>query len=302
MSSIALAGRAKADRAGVAAILVGTSIIAWSGILVRFLDVGPVAGGAWRMVFSLPILGAWGLRNARKTPLGSNAWAVAPILALAGLCFAVDVASFHLALSATSVANASFIGNMSPILALVGGALFFAEHPKPLVWFALALALLGSWVMTGMVSPAAIGVGDSFALLASLAYAGYLLTVKRARSQVDGAGVTFWSALCAAPILFAAALAHGEKIVPTSLRGWAVVMTLGMVSHALGQGLTSVALGRAPVALVAVVVLAQPPVTALLAWLVLGEAMSPTQLAGGAIILLAVAVGRPRGQAAASSP
>jgi len=294
VTSIALTGSGKADRIGVAAILVGTSIIAWSGILVRFLDVGPVAGGGWRMLFSLPILGAWALRNARTSPLGSNAGKAAPILALAGLCFATDVASFHLALSDTSVANASFIGNMSPILALVGGALFFAEHPKSAVWFALGLALVGSWVMTGMASPAGIGVGDAFALLASVAYAGYMLTMKRARSQVDGAGATFWSALCAAPILFAAAAAHGEKMVPTSVRGWAVVMTLGMVSHALGQGLTSVALGRAPVALVAIVVLAQPPVTAALAWLVLGEAMTPIQLTGGAIILLAVAVGRPR--------
>ena len=294
MSSVALTRSTRADRTGTAAILVGTGIIAWSGILVRFLDVGPVAGGGWRMLFSLPILGAWALRNARVSPRGANARKAAAILALAGLCFATDVASFHLALSDTSIANASFIGNLSPILALVGGAVFFSEHPRAAVWYALALALIGSWIMPGMASPASIGVGDAFALLASVAYAGYMLTMKRARDQVDGAGATFWSALCAAPILFAAAAAHGEKMTPTSLRGWAVVMTLGMVSHALGQGLTSVALGRAPVALVAIVVLAQPPVTAALAWLVLGEAMTPIQLAGGAIILLAVAVGRPR--------
>jgi hypothetical protein len=35
-----------ADRIGVIALLTGTAIIAWSGILVRFLDVGPLAGAA----------------------------------------------------------------------------------------------------------------------------------------------------------------------------------------------------------------------------------------------------------------
>jgi drug/metabolite transporter (DMT)-like permease len=205
----------------------------------------------------------------------------------------MDVASFHLSLTGTSVANASFIGNLSPILALVGGALFFAEHPRPAVWLALMLALFGSWVMTGLASPVAIGFGDAFALLASIAYAGYLLTTKLARRNIDGAGATFWSALTAAPVLFTAAALHGETMIPTSLRGWAVVITLGTVSHALGQGLTSVALGRAPVALVAVVVLAQPPVTAMLAYFVLGEPMSATQMIGGAIILAAIVVARP---------
>ena len=42
----------------------------------------------------------------------------------------------------------------------------------------------------------------------------------------------------------------------------------------MGQGLTSLAIGRTPVGLVALVILAQPPFSALLAWGVLGEAMS----------------------------
>ena len=52
--------------------------------------------------------------------------------------------------------------------------------------------------------------------------------------------------------------------------------------------------GRIPVSLVALVVLAQPPVSAGIAWLTLGEAMTPLQMAGGAIILAAVFLARPR--------
>jgi drug/metabolite transporter (DMT)-like permease len=61
----------------------------------------------------------------------------------------------------------------------------------------------------------------------------------------------------------------------------------------MGQGLTSVALGRVPVTRIAVVILAQPPVSALLAWAVLGETMSAIQMAGGAVILLSVYLARP---------
>ena len=82
-------------------------------------------------------------------------------------------------------------------------------------------------------------------------------------------------------------------MIPSSAFGWMIVVLLGFVSHAMGQGLTSVAMGRAPVELVALVILAQPPFSALLAWRVLGEAMTPLQIAGGAIILAAVLLSRP---------
>jgi drug/metabolite transporter (DMT)-like permease len=288
------APRARADRAGWIALIVGTAIIAWSGVLARCLDVGPLAGAAWRMGLALPVLAVWSRLGARGRAEPQDIARFAPALLFAGLAFAVDVGSFHIALTGTKVANASFIGNIAPILAVVGGALFFAERPAARVWPALALALLGSWVMAGMAAPAGIGFGDAFALGAAFAYATYLLFIKRARAGLDGATATLGSAGVSAIALTIAALAHGEKMIPASALGWTVVVLLGVVSHAIGQGLTSVAIGRAPVGLVAVVILAQPPFSALIAWLVLGEAMSPTQMAGGAIILAAVFLARPR--------
>jgi drug/metabolite transporter (DMT)-like permease len=82
-------------------------------------------------------------------------------------------------------------------------------------------------------------------------------------------------------------------MLPSTALGWTIVVLLGVVSHAMGQGLTSVAIGRVPMGLVAVVLLAVPPFSALLAWSVLGEAMTPLQMAGGTVILAAVFLARP---------
>ena len=196
-----------------------------------------------------------------------------------------------LSLTGTKVANASFIGNVAPILTVVGGALFFGEPPTWRVWIALALALVGAWVMAGMATR--IGYGDAFALSAATSYAAYLLVIKRLRRMLDGPTATLWSAAVSALALVVAAWLHGEKMIPTSALGWTIVVLLGVVTHAMGQGLTSVAMGRAPVGLVALVILAQPPFSALFAWLVLGEAMAPPQIAGGAIILAAVLLSSP---------
>jgi drug/metabolite transporter (DMT)-like permease len=286
--------RAGADRVGVAALLVGTAIIAWSGVLARLLDVGPLAGAAWRMGLAVPALAAWTrfARRGRTTPSPALAPA-AGLLILAGLAFALDVGSFHISLTGTKVANATFIGNVAPILTVVGGALFFRERPSSRVWLALALALVGAWVMAGMAAPTRIGYGDAFALSAAIAYATYLLIIKQLRFRLDAATATLWSAAVSAILLAGAAWLHGETMIPSSAFGWMIVALLGFVTHAMGQGLTSVAMGRAPVALVALVLLAQPPFSALIAWLVLGEAMTPQQIAGGAIILAAVVLSRP---------
>lgn len=283
-----------ADRIGWLALLVGTAIIAWSGIIARFLDVGPVAGAAWRMGLAVPALAVWsGLASGRRLSPAKAAPFAAPLI-LAGLAFAVDVGSFHIALTGTKVANATFIGNVAPILAVVGGALFFGEHPPGRVWFALALALLGSWVMAGMGAPTALGYGDLFAFAAANAYATYLLVIKRLRFGLDGPTATLWSAAVSAVALAIAAWLKGEVLIPHSLEGWTTVILLGVVSHALGQGLTSIAVGRLAVGLVALVILAQPPFSALIAFVVLGEAMTPVQMAGGAMILVATAAARPR--------
>jgi drug/metabolite transporter (DMT)-like permease len=282
------------DRVGWAALLIGTAIIAWTGIIVRFLDVGPLAGAAWRMALAAPALALWvGPASGKKLALSDAAPYAAPLV-LAGLAFAIDVGGFHIALTGTKVANATFIGNVAPILAVVGGALFFHEHPPAQVWFALALALVGSWVMAGALAPTQINYGDLFALVAAAAYATYLLAIKKLRTRLDGPTATLWSAVVSAIVLAVAAWMKGETLTPHSMAGWIAVFLLGFVSHTLGQGLTSVAIGRLPVGLVALILLVQPPFSALIALFVLGETMTTLQVIGGAMILIAAVAARPR--------
>lgn len=292
--------RTGSDRSGLIAIVAGTCFIAWTGIFFRFTELGPITTAAWRLIIAVPALMVWmRLLNARSTQAGTRQpvarpWRLLVPVVLAGLAFASDVACFHLSLTGTSITNASFIGNIAPILTVVGGTLFFAEHPDRRVWLALLLALFGSWIMAGMVAPAQLNPGDVWALGAAVAYCGYLLFIKRLRVQLDGPSATMWSAAASAVVLTIAALFLEHQFFPTTVVGWAVVLAIGVGSHAMGQGLTSVAMGRVPVGVVATVILAQPPVSALLAWGILGEAINVYQICGASIILAALVIGRPR--------
>jgi drug/metabolite transporter (DMT)-like permease len=285
--------RSDVDRSGVAAMIVGTLITAWSGVLVRLIDVGPFAAGAWRVALAVPALAAWAKVAQRDRRDAPNLRRSAGPLFFAGLAFALNLGFFHMSLTGTKVANAAFIGAVGPIVTVIGGALFFRERTSSRIWLALGLALLGAWTMAGMVAPTRIGFGDSFALCSSVVYSGYLLLIKQARVRVDAVTATMWSAAISAVVLGVAAWLHGETLVPSSAFGWMIAVLLGLGIHALGQGLTSAAMGRAPVGVIALVILAQPPFTAFAAWTVLGEGMAPLQMTGGAIILAALLLSGP---------
>jgi drug/metabolite transporter (DMT)-like permease len=241
-----------ADRVGGIALVAGTAIIAWSGILVRFLDVGPLAGAAWRMGLAVPALAVWAKVAQRRRAAAPNLHQAAVPLILASPAFAVDVGSFHLAINGAKVANATFIGNVAPILTVRRRDLLRGTSALR-AWFALALALLGAWVMAGLVAPSRVGAGGALALV----YASYLLIIELLRAKLDGLTATLWSAAMSAVALTFAAILHGETMIPSTLAGWTTVFLLGLASHALRQGLTSVAVGRAPVGLVALVILSR---------------------------------------------
>lgn len=275
------------------ALLTGATCIGFSGIFVRLADVGPAAAGFWRMLFALPVLVAWTALEQRR-PTGEKIGRGAFIaVALAGLTFGIDVTLYNAALGHTTIANASLLGNLSPVGVVLGGWLLLGDKPSRRILGALMLAVAGAILL---VLPKFIGAervtgnlfGDGLAFGAALSYAAYILAVRRAR---DGAGAGYVSlvssAICAVFCL-AAALMLGEQIIPMSLQGWLAVAALGLVSHALGQGLITLSLGSYGAGAASLVMVWPALVSVLAAWALFGEQPTPVQAFGGVAILAAV--------------
>src|SRR5436190_984982 len=73
-------------------------------------------------------------------------------------------------------------------------------------------------------------------------------------------------------------------------RAWFAMAGLGLVSQLAAYYALVYALGHLPATITSVGLLAQVPCTALLAWLLLGEPLTPFQLAGGAVVLAGIYV------------
>lgn len=274
-------------------LLLGATCIGFSGIFVRFADVGPAAAGFWRMAFALPVLAAWmALEDRRGRPEGMRPGAMLPV-ALAGLAFGVDVVLYNASLGFTSIANASLLGNLSPVGVILGGWLLFREKPTRRILGALLLAIGGAGMLVlpklGAATPLSGGMlGDGLAIGAAFSYAAYILAVRRARNRAAAGRIGLISSAICAVFCIIAAFGLGETILPQTMTGWLAVAALGLVSHAMGQGLITLALGHYGANAASLVMVWPALVSVLAAWAIFAEQPSPAQAFGGVAILAAV--------------
>jgi len=277
-----------------AALLIGATCIGFSGIFVRLADVGPAAAGFWRMIFALPVLAAWMTLERRRPATGAaRTSALGPIL-LAGVAFGFDVVLYNASLGYTTIANASLLGNLAPVGVVLGGWLLLGERPSRKILGALALALAGAGLLVlpkvagAATGPAGTPFGDTLAVSAAFSYAAYILAIRRARGSADAGRISLISSAVCAVFCLAAALVLSETILPQSFQGWLAVIALGLVSHALGQGLITLSLGAYGASAASLVMVWPALVSVLAAWALFAEQPSPAQAFGGVAILAAV--------------
>ena len=273
------------QRRALQGLLTGACVIGAAPILVRLADVGPASAGGWRLLFALPLLA--GL--AARTPHGVGA--PTRLAVLAGVAFALDLGFWHYGIVNTSVAKATVLTNLTPVVVTAVAWLVFSERPTRIFLAAVALAVGGAWILAAARGRGTVGpnplLGDLLSLATALWYALYFLAMGAARRRDAATRVMFWSTATGAPLLLTCAWVLGEPMMPGSPGGWLAGAGLGVV-HVAGQGLIAWALGRLPPSTAAVTVLVQPVVATALGWMVFGERLSLWQFVGAAIALSGV--------------
>jgi drug/metabolite transporter (DMT)-like permease len=272
-------------------LIAGTVCVGFAPVLVRFAASDPTASAFWRMSLALPFAALWlAVPTAERATVTRRDlfW-----LAAAGFAFAGDLASMHQAIQLSSVANATFLTNLAPVLVVPAAWLLFAQRPRDAMLAALPLAVLGALLMSrDTATRGGDPAGDLFGVLAAVFFAAYLLIVQLLRRRIGAALVMVGTSAAAAPTLLALALLEGAPLLPAVPQGWVALLALGVVSQAIGQGLTAAALGRLPVGPASVVLLLQPLLTAALAWPLVHEAPTALQVLGAVVVLAAVMLAR----------
>lgn len=273
----------------VAALLFGNVALAMGPWFVRLADTGPVAAGFWRVALALPVLAL--LARANRQPLAGLPLKTVLAVMAGGLFFGFDIASWHVGIGLTRLANATLFGNAGSLVLMVWGFIAWRRLPKGREWPALLAALAGAAILMGRsfeISPRTL-LGDLFCLLAGLLYAGYLLILKDARKSLGGWSLLTWSSAASAVALLAIALLAGETIKPTD---WRPVIGLAISSQLIGQGLLVYALRHFSPLVIGIALLCQPAVAAIAGWISFGEVLTTVDLLGVALVASALVLAR----------
>ncbi len=284
---------------GFVALLGAAFAMSISPTLVRLADVGPFSSAFWRVALALPVLWLW-MRQAEAQSGDGRHTRYSTATMLAGLAFSSDLFFWHLSITKTTVANATFFATTAPIWVIVFGWLLFRDRVGLSVVWGLALCICGGAALVAQsfaFNPGRI-IGDGLGLVTGVFFGLYFLAVRAARAETGAARVTFEVSVMTAAILFVVAMLLEPHFLPRSAAGWGTLLALALVSHAGGQGLLSVALGRVPAAFSSLVIFLESIAAAGFAWMILGEPVTAVQAIGGLVIVGGIWIARPRNQAA----
>ena len=281
-----------AETRALPALIAGAVLIGLAPIFVRLADVGPSAVAFWRLALALPILLPLWLNERHRAadvsrPASGAGRALPWGLLLGGVFFAGDLAVWHQSLHWTTVANATLLTNLAPVWVTLVAWMFFGERIRGGFVVGLLLTLAGAVVLMAdsLRISRQTALGDLLAVVTSLFYAGYLLTVSRSRARHSTAAVMAWTTASAALAVLPLALLAPQPFWPQSVHGWSIVLGLALLSHVCGQGLIAYGFAHLPASFSAVSLLVQPVAAAVFAWWLLAEGFGPQQIVGGVIVL-----------------
>ena len=292
-------------RYGTGMILVAAAGVLWSlqGLVFRQIDeAAPWAILFWRSVGMVPVLLAFLAWRARGMPWTAlRAVGVAGVLGGLGLVGAFGGAVYSI--QTTTVANAVFLFAAAPLITAFLAWMVLGERTRPETWGAIALALVGIFVMVRHgLSGGALG-GNIAALVSALGFAVFTVTL-RWRGVTDALPSVLVGALMA---ITAGAVFSGLSGTPVSAPLPDVLWAVAMGAILLSGGLVLYTLGSrvVPASELALLSGIEVVLAPMWVWLVLNETTDRSTIVGGTFILAAVlwnGLSRARRPARAGTP
>ncbi len=214
-----------------------------------------------------------------------RAWRSGRTMMLANLGLFLASICFVYAVKTTTPANASFLGSLTPLVAVVF-ARFLGEKLSRSTIVALAVGMTGLVITVVSDLEAGSLIGNIAALTASVGFAIYTVCL-RTDTDRDWSPVLPGYGLLMIVVCTAVTLAHGKPLVPPADDlGWALLH--GAVIIVVGTVMFNRASREVPAVPMTVFAQTEMVFVPIWGWLVLDLVPKPLTLVGGAIIFAAV--------------
>jgi drug/metabolite transporter (DMT)-like permease len=239
--------------------------------------------------FALATLCLTGLslrRRGRTFPRGRM---LAAALGLGAVAYAAQSALFFLALTRIEASLTALVLYLFPALVTLGAVALGRDRLDRVRVASIGLAFAGLVLVLFVGGPAdldALGVG--FAIAASLVYTVYILASESVLADAEPISLAALVCAGAAGTYAIAGLVSGRVELDFEPIGWLWLAGIAVVCTVAAIVLFFAGLARVGPSRASIISTVEPLVTVTLAFLVFGESLTATQLAGGALVLASV--------------
>jgi drug/metabolite transporter (DMT)-like permease len=270
------------------ALAIAIASISFAAVFFRLASpTHPLVVAGTRLAIAAVVLA---IPTARALRAGRLSRRVVIAAMACGALYGVHFGTWVSSLAMTSVASSVTLVTATPLLLAILSFATGRDRPSRWQWIAIALALVGlsliGWADLSLSRDALLGDGLAFAGAAAMAF--YLLIARSLGEDLDvlafGGLATAFGALS----LFAAAWIAGVPIAFASAESLLWIALAALLPQLVGHTLLTWSLRHATPTAVGIATVGEPVGATLLAWIWLGERVTPVIAAGCAITLAAV--------------
>jgi drug/metabolite transporter (DMT)-like permease len=199
-------------------------------------------------------------------------------------------------LARTTVAHASLMVAMFPILLGVAAALLARERVPIGRWMLLLVSAVGALlIVSGSAArgdaPRPTVIGDGLVVLSLLAGVGWVMTSKRLMARYDPIGIgALVMVVGTIPLVVWVLIVNGLPPVHLTVRAWGPLVVQGLFATTAANLLWNWGVSRVPMSEAGVFVNLEPVVGTLLGMIVLGDRLGWSGILG-ALLIIGAAVG-----------
>lgn len=262
----------------LAALAAGLVAFGFAPILVRTTPETPaLVLASYRTVLAVVMLLPYWLYKRNKNRAASTAKRKERfMIALAGVCLGLHFACWISSLYFTSVASASVLVTVHPVILILVESLWFKRSFARSTWIGVFFAFAGS-VMLG-ISDSQIEqdfanplLGNALALAAALIFVVYLMIGQQIRQKREWVDYVFPVYFFTAITCVTLALAFGNDLLNISTVGFAAGAGLAFGPQILGHGSMNFAVKYVSPTLLSTLILVEPLFASVMAFFLFSE-------------------------------
>lgn len=269
---------------------MGLITFGFAPILVRFAtDIEPMALAALRTGFAvLCLLPFWLPKRKSISELKSRGISRL-LLALAGICLGLHFSFWIASLHYTSVASASVLVTMHPVMLIVAERLIFKKNFRSIVWFGVIISFSGS-VLLGVADDTSLEMfpdallGNAFAFTAAVIFVIYFMLGRKIRQYTEWIDYVFYVYLYATATCIVLTIFWVGGLPAVSGTALLIGLALAIGPTIIGHGSMNYAVKYVSPTLLSTLILSEAIFAAIAAYFIFNEV--PTLFSIGAMIII----------------